>query len=135
MSCEYPYHRTVQLLIDTALNEFGHKAPSGVRARGGNIMCPDDFRDRAVECMHLAQHAHDPRHRSVLLDMAYSWTDLANAADRFESLAEPVEPRLIRNIETAPRIRASLSRVRQNQQTSRSATVVDLQRHRATGRL
>jgi hypothetical protein len=92
-------------------------------------MCPDDFRDRAVECMHLAQRARDPRHRSVLLDMAHSWTDLANAADRFETLADPLEPRLIPNIETAPRIGASLSHARQNQKT-KSATVVDLQRHR-----
>ena len=51
-------------------------------------MCPDVFRTLAVECLQLAQKTDNPERRSLLIDMAYSWTDLANSAERFERLVE-----------------------------------------------
>ena len=54
-------------------------------------MSPETIRHRALECMRLAQDIDDPDHRSLLLDMAHSWADLANAADRFQLMAEAEE--------------------------------------------
>jgi hypothetical protein len=51
-------------------------------------MSPETIRRRALECMRLAQDIDDPDHRLLLLDMARSWADLANAADRFQLMAE-----------------------------------------------
>jgi hypothetical protein len=42
----------------------------------------------ALECTHLAQKVHDPQHRSVLLNMAHSWADLANTAVQFQLLVD-----------------------------------------------
>jgi hypothetical protein len=54
-------------------------------------MSPEAIRHRALECMRLAQDTEDPDHRTLLLDMAHSWADLANAADRFQLMAEAGE--------------------------------------------
>jgi hypothetical protein len=54
-------------------------------------MSPEAIRHRALECMRLAQDTEDLDHRTLLLDMAHSWADLANAADRFQLMAEAGE--------------------------------------------
>jgi len=40
-------------------------------------MRPKTFRSAAFECVHLAQKSDEPEHRSLLIDMARSWADLA----------------------------------------------------------
>jgi hypothetical protein len=49
---------------------------------------PETFRSRALECMRLAQALRASRHRTVLLALARSWADLANAAEEFQVLVE-----------------------------------------------
>jgi hypothetical protein len=51
-------------------------------------MCPDMFRTLALECVQLARRTDNPERRSLLIDMAHSWADLANSAERFEQLVE-----------------------------------------------
>jgi len=51
-------------------------------------MCPETFRSLAVESLQLAQKAGDLGRRSLLIEMAHSWADLANLAERFERLVE-----------------------------------------------
>ena len=63
-------------------------------------MTPDRCRERARECVELAQTATTARHRTMLLDMAAKWLQLAGlsqqeidviAAD--VALRKKVEPR------------------------------------------
>ena len=67
-------------------------------------MRPKAFRSLALECVHLAQKSADPERRSLLIDMAHCWADLASSAERF-----------LRSVETAvasrPLERAPLSGV------------------------
>lgn len=51
-------------------------------------MRPKAFRSLALECVHLAQKSDDPERRSLLMDMAHSWADLANLAERFQRSVE-----------------------------------------------
>jgi hypothetical protein len=53
-------------------------------------MRPKAFRSLALECVHLAQKSEDLERRSLLIDMAYCWADLASSAERF-----------LRSVETA----------------------------------
>jgi hypothetical protein len=57
-------------------------------------MGPEKIRDRALECMRLAQGIYALDHRSLLLEMAHRWADLANTADRFQMMAEAAEVKL-----------------------------------------
>jgi hypothetical protein len=49
---------------------------------------PETFRGRALECMRLAQALRASRHRTLLLALAHSWAQLANAAEEFQALVE-----------------------------------------------
>ena len=49
-------------------------------------MSPETLRGRALECMRLAQTVRDPRHRTLLLEMAHSWAELANSAERLQAM-------------------------------------------------
>jgi len=46
-------------------------------------MRPKTFRSLALECVRLAQKSEDPERRSLLIDMAHCWADLASSAERF----------------------------------------------------
>jgi hypothetical protein len=58
-------------------------------------MCPETIRSRTLECMLFAQHTGDPHHQALLLDLAHSWANLANALDRYQLFAEAAEAKLI----------------------------------------
>jgi len=47
-------------------------------------MSPETFRNRALECVRLAQNASDARHRCLLLGMAETWSALARSAEEME---------------------------------------------------
>jgi hypothetical protein len=49
---------------------------------------PETFRSRALECVRLAQALGASRHRTLLLDLARSWAELANAAEEFQALVD-----------------------------------------------
>ena len=49
---------------------------------------PETFRSRALECMRLAQALRASRHRTLLLELARSWAELANWAEAFQALIE-----------------------------------------------
>jgi hypothetical protein len=49
-------------------------------------MGPETIRNRALECLWLAQNSSDPEQKSLLLTMAHSWADLANSVERFQLL-------------------------------------------------
>jgi hypothetical protein len=49
---------------------------------------PETFRSRALECMRLAQALGASRHRALLMALARSWAELANAAEEFEAFAD-----------------------------------------------
>ena len=51
-------------------------------------MSPETFRSRALECMLLAQDASDSRHSSLLLNMAETWSVLAQSAEEMERYVE-----------------------------------------------
>jgi hypothetical protein len=68
---------------------------------------PETFRSRALECVRLAQALRGSRHRTVLLTLARSWAELANAAEEFQALFEPAaKPRRLRGKTAARRTRA-----------------------------
>ena len=70
-------------------------------------MSPETFRSRALECVRLAQALRASRHRTVLLALARSWAELANAAEEFQALFEPAaSPRRVRVKTAARRTRA-----------------------------
>jgi hypothetical protein len=54
-------------------------------------MSPETIRAHALECMCLALSVNDLKHRSLLLEMAHRWADLANSFDRFQAFAESAE--------------------------------------------
>src|SRR3979490_3432127 len=68
-------------------------------------MSPETIRGHALECVHLAQNTFDPQHRSLLLDMAHSWADLANTADQFQRLVEASSARWEKNGQQRVRLR------------------------------
>jgi uncharacterized protein (DUF885 family) len=77
-------------------------------------MSPKTIRARTLECIHLAQHTENAHHKSLLLDVAHSCADLANALDRFQVFAQAAETRSYRaRLNRVPRAAAGL--------TSRSA--------------
>jgi hypothetical protein len=43
---------------------------------------PEEYRDRAVQCVRLAATAGSPLQKTVLLNAAASWVTLANQAER-----------------------------------------------------
>ena len=45
-------------------------------------MTPDRCRERARECVELAQTANTARHRTMLLDMAAKWLQLAGLSQQ-----------------------------------------------------
>ena len=51
-------------------------------------MSPETFRSRALECMRLAQAHGASRHRTLLMALARSWAELANAAEEFQALVD-----------------------------------------------
>jgi len=51
-------------------------------------MRPKAFRSLALECVRLSQKSEDPERRSLLIDMAYCWADLASSAERFQRSVE-----------------------------------------------
>jgi hypothetical protein len=51
-------------------------------------MSPETIRANALECLKLAQQTTGAEHKSLLLTLAHSWADLANAADRFQEYAD-----------------------------------------------
>ena len=63
-------------------------------------MTPDNCRERARECVELAQTANTARHRTMLLDMAAKWLQLAGLSQQDIEIiaadavpAKKVEPR------------------------------------------
>ena len=64
--------------------EFRRKRPGSSPGPEEMRMSPETFRNRALECARLAQHASDAYHRSLLLGMAESWTVLARSAEEME---------------------------------------------------
>jgi hypothetical protein len=56
--------------------------PEGMR------VSPETFRSRALECMRLAQALGASRHRTLLLELARSWAELANSAEAFQALVD-----------------------------------------------
>jgi hypothetical protein len=83
-------------------------------------MCPKTIRSRTLECMLFAQHARDPQHQALLLNLAHSWANLANALDRYQLFAEAAEATLISdakskerpcNPRAAARVRKNLNRL------------------------
>jgi hypothetical protein len=46
------------------------------------------FRQRAAECMQLAQEAESEQHRALLLAMAQKWVELADQAHKIQSLLD-----------------------------------------------
>jgi hypothetical protein len=45
-------------------------------------MSQDDYRQRAAECLRLANEASNPTHRASLLEMAQAWLLLHDQAER-----------------------------------------------------
>jgi len=108
ITCEYPHHHTRRrrplapcYRCDETI--FDAKSRKG-SVRGANTMSPETIRNRALECTHLAQTVHDPQHRSVLLNMAHSWADLANTADQFQLLVGVAEKTLTGRVKPRARI-------------------------------
>jgi hypothetical protein len=64
---------------------------------------PETFRSRALECMLLAQALGASRHRALLLDLARSWAELANAAEEFQALVARATAPLRIHVKTAAR--------------------------------
>ena len=54
-------------------------------------MSPKTIRARTLECIHLAQNTKNAHHKSLLLEVAHSCADLANALDRFQIFAQAAE--------------------------------------------
>jgi hypothetical protein len=54
-------------------------------------MSPETIRPRALECMRLAQNLTESQHRTLLLDLAHCWANLANAMDRYQLFAEAMQ--------------------------------------------
>jgi hypothetical protein len=48
-------------------------------------MPSEHFRERAAECLHLAQRASDPHTKFMLLEMAQAWLSLADHSDQLTS--------------------------------------------------
>jgi hypothetical protein len=86
-------------------------------------MSPEMFRSLAIECLQLAQKPGDSERQSLLIDMADSWADLANSAERFQLLVEmaAVKPPPERSATKAPGGRLLHSRPK-----PRSAVIVRL---------
>jgi len=53
----------------------------------------DKYRRLASECLKLMSTIHDPAHRSLLLNMAAAWTDLAHRAEKNQPHDIVCEPR------------------------------------------
>jgi hypothetical protein len=64
---------------------------------------PETFRSRALECVRLAQALGASRHRTLLLDLARSWAELANAAEAFQALIDRAAGPLRIHVKTATR--------------------------------
>jgi hypothetical protein len=62
-------------------------------------MCPETIRRRAFECMQFAQNTDDPQHRAVLLELARSWAELANAMEQYQRFTETAEPLVISRVD------------------------------------
>jgi hypothetical protein len=45
-------------------------------------MSKDDYRQRAAECLRLANEAGNPTHRAALLEMAQAWLLLHDQAEK-----------------------------------------------------
>lgn len=56
--------------------------PEGMR------VSPETFRSRALECLRLAQSLGASRHRTLLMELARSWAELANSAEAFQALVD-----------------------------------------------
>jgi hypothetical protein len=50
-------------------------------------LAKENYRDRAAECLRLANEANNHTHRASLLEMAQAWLRLSDQADR-NSLAD-----------------------------------------------
>jgi hypothetical protein len=48
-------------------------------------MPSEHFRERAAECLHLAQEATDPQTKFMLLEMAQVWVSLGEHSDQLTS--------------------------------------------------
>jgi hypothetical protein len=95
-------------------------------------MCPDMFRRLAVECLQLAQKAGDPERRSLLIDMAHSWADLANSAGRFERLVETAPVNRSPERSAVSPIKAAGWRLPYSRHSPRSALIIrSMERGRA----
>jgi hypothetical protein len=85
-------------------------------------MCPETIRWRAFECMKFAQNTGDPQHRALLLELARSWADLANAVEHYQEFAEAAEGSLIDGVD--PKAKAREQRVtRARRKRARSSSV------------
>jgi hypothetical protein len=58
----------------------------------------EEFRRRAAECVRLAQEAETPQHKTLLLEMAQKWLQLAEQATTIQELLDS---------ETAAQIRSN----------------------------
>jgi hypothetical protein len=67
---------------------------------------PETFRSRALECMRLAQAHGASRHRTLLMALARSWAELANAAEEFQAFVDRTAAPLRVPVKTARRGRA-----------------------------
>src|SRR5262245_459997 len=74
-----------------AAKNFGNQKPDTAFRRygavGGIALTKENYRDRAAECLRLANEATNPRHRASLLEMAQAWMRLSDQAER-NSLAD-----------------------------------------------
>ena len=63
-------------------NRIGGNAFHPSWGRVGCVMRRTEYRERATECLQLANETTDPRHRARLLDMASAWMRLHDQAER-----------------------------------------------------
>jgi hypothetical protein len=48
----------------------------------------EDFRRRAADCLRLAESAETPQHKTLLLEMAQKWLQLADQAATIQDLLD-----------------------------------------------
>jgi hypothetical protein len=48
----------------------------------------EEFRRRAADCVHQAESAETPQHRTLLLEMAQKWLQLADQATTIQELLD-----------------------------------------------
>jgi hypothetical protein len=73
------------------LSYSGDEQPWSVRVSGWvSMITPVECRQRAVECRQMADRAPNLRVRSILTDMAWTWTRLALEAEQLNPKSERI---------------------------------------------